>query len=346
MAHDRKFRFGVIAPTSPGRARSWREQARARRGPRLLDALVPDHFVDHPLAPMPALALAAAATNTLRVGTLVLGNDYKHPVVLAKEAATLDLLSDGRLELGIGAGWMTRRLRAAPASRSTRAGVRIARLAESLAIVKGALGRRAVHASRASTTRSRTRRVTRSRCSSRTRRSHRRRRPQDAAARRRARPTSSASTPTCAAGEIGADAAHDSREDHRRRRSSGSAKARATGSTTSSCRSATARRDHRRRVRARRALAPLFGVTADEALASGVVLAGTVDEVCDTLERRREEWGVSYVVVGDDAFERSRPSSPASPAPDDAPRPDRVTKISPPGHGPTRRVTRWWARRW
>jgi probable F420-dependent oxidoreductase len=49
---------------------------------------------------------AADATTTLRVGGLVLDNDFKHPVVLAKELATLDLLSDGRLEIGIGAGWM------------------------------------------------------------------------------------------------------------------------------------------------------------------------------------------------------------------------------------------------
>ena len=73
---------------------------------------MPDHFVDHPLAPIPGrMAAAAAVTDTLRVGTLVLGNDYKHPVVLASEAATLDLLSDGRLELGIGAGLDDRRLR-------------------------------------------------------------------------------------------------------------------------------------------------------------------------------------------------------------------------------------------
>ena len=68
---------------------------------------VPDHFVDHPLAPMPAMMAAAAATTTLRVGTLVLGNDYRHPVAVANDAATVDLLSDGRLELGLGAGWMT-----------------------------------------------------------------------------------------------------------------------------------------------------------------------------------------------------------------------------------------------
>ena len=97
---------------------------------------VPDHFVDHPLAPIPALATAAAVTTTLRVGPLVLGNDYKHPVVLAREAATIDLLSDGRLEMGIGAGWMTADYEKAGMPLD-RAGVRIARLAESITILKG-----------------------------------------------------------------------------------------------------------------------------------------------------------------------------------------------------------------
>jgi probable F420-dependent oxidoreductase len=55
------------------------------------------------------------------------------------------------------------------------------------------------------------------------------------------------------------------------------------------------------------AMAPGFGVSADEALSSGAVLAGTVDEVCDTLVRRREEWGVSYVVFGDDTYEQFAP---------------------------------------
>jgi alkanesulfonate monooxygenase SsuD/methylene tetrahydromethanopterin reductase-like flavin-dependent oxidoreductase (luciferase family) len=66
---------------------------------------MPDHFGDQ-LAPVPALAAVAAATTTLRLGSLVFGNDYRHPVVLAKEAATLDVLSDGRFELSLGAGWM------------------------------------------------------------------------------------------------------------------------------------------------------------------------------------------------------------------------------------------------
>lgn len=66
---------------------------------------MPDHFTEQ-LAPLPALTAAAMATSTLRIGALVWDNDYKHPVVFAKEMATLDVLSDGRLDLGIGAGWM------------------------------------------------------------------------------------------------------------------------------------------------------------------------------------------------------------------------------------------------
>ena len=92
---------------------------------------------------MPALAAAAAVTTTLRVGPLVLGNDYKHPVVLASEAATIDLLSDGRLELGIGAGWMTVDYEKAGMPLD-RPGVRIARLAESIADLEGPLRRRTV----------------------------------------------------------------------------------------------------------------------------------------------------------------------------------------------------------
>src|SRR3989440_4018599 len=97
---------------------------------------VPDHFVDHDLAPTVALAHAAAVTEQLRVGTFVLGNDYKHPVVCAREMATLDLLSDGRLELGIGAGWMTADYEKAGIPLD-RAGVRISRLAGSITIMKG-----------------------------------------------------------------------------------------------------------------------------------------------------------------------------------------------------------------
>src|SRR3546814_18564992 len=79
---------------------------------------------------------AADATSTLRLGTMVLANDYRHPVLVAKEAATIDLLSGGRLELGIGAGWMTSDYEAAGIPME-RAGVRVDRLTESLAVLRG-----------------------------------------------------------------------------------------------------------------------------------------------------------------------------------------------------------------
>jgi len=66
---------------------------------------LPDHFGDQ-FAPIPAMMAAADATTTLKVGALVFDNDYKHPVVLAKEIATIDRLSGGRTEFGLGAGWM------------------------------------------------------------------------------------------------------------------------------------------------------------------------------------------------------------------------------------------------
>jgi probable F420-dependent oxidoreductase len=103
---NRPFRFAVqlSRPAQPT-ASAWAELARRAEGLGYSTLLMPDHFGDQ-LAPVPALVAAAQATEHLRVGTLVLDNDYRHPLVLAKEAATLDLLSDGRLELGMGAGWM------------------------------------------------------------------------------------------------------------------------------------------------------------------------------------------------------------------------------------------------
>jgi probable F420-dependent oxidoreductase len=132
----RKFRFGVQA-ASARTASEWAEQARKIEDLGYSTLFMPDHFAETPFAPMAALPFAAAATTTLRIGMLVLGNDYKHPAVVAKEAATLDVLSDGRLEFGLGAGWMTADYEALGLTYD-RPGVRIERLAEALAIVKGA----------------------------------------------------------------------------------------------------------------------------------------------------------------------------------------------------------------
>jgi len=96
---------------------------------------MPDHFTDQ-LAPVPALMSVADATTKLRVGALVWDNDYKHPVVLAKELATMDLLSDGRLELGIGAGWMISDYEQSGIPYD-RAGLRIERMIEGIDVMKG-----------------------------------------------------------------------------------------------------------------------------------------------------------------------------------------------------------------
>ena len=99
---------------------------------------MPDHFGDQ-LAPVPALQCAADATTTLRLGALVYDNDYKHPVVLAKELATMDVLSDGRVEIGLGAGWMVSDYEQAGIPYDPP-GVRVSRFIEGLAVIKGALG--------------------------------------------------------------------------------------------------------------------------------------------------------------------------------------------------------------
>ncbi|MHB1138132.1 MAG: TIGR03621 family F420-dependent LLM class oxidoreductase [Microthrixaceae bacterium] len=92
-----------------------------------------DHLDDQ-VAPIAGLMAVADATTTLRVGSLVFANDYRHPVVLAKEAATIDVLSGGRLEFGIGAGWMNEDYHSAGITMD-RPGVRIERLEEALSVI-------------------------------------------------------------------------------------------------------------------------------------------------------------------------------------------------------------------
>ncbi len=97
-----------------------------------------DHFGNQ-ASPMIALAAAAVVTTKLRLAPLVLANDFRHPVMLAKEAATLDLISGGRLELGIGAGWMESDYSESGISMDPP-GVRIDRLSESLQVIRSLLG--------------------------------------------------------------------------------------------------------------------------------------------------------------------------------------------------------------
>lgn len=133
----RPFRFGVQASAASDRA-GWVDLARRAEAHGYDVLTMPDHFTDQ-LAPVPALMAAADATARLRIGALVWDNDYRHPVVFAKELATLDLLSEGRLEVGLGAGWMVSDYdQSGIAYDAPR--VRIDRFEEAIAVIKGAFG--------------------------------------------------------------------------------------------------------------------------------------------------------------------------------------------------------------
>ncbi len=305
MSTTKKFRFGVQAST--GRSGTeWAEQARKIEGLGYSTLFMPDHFVDTTLAPMVALSFAAAATDTLRIGMLVLGNDYKHPAVVAKEAATLDVLSDGRLEFGLGAGWMTADYDVLGLPYDSH-GTRIARLGEALAVVKGAWSAgpfdfKGEHYA-----------IT----------------AYDGLPKpvQQPRPPIVVGgggpkllrlagreadivgiNPILRAGEIGVEAAKDTLGD-------------STARKVGWIREGAGERFNDLELQIRyfvasitddaqglaEAMAPAFGVDPSEALSSGGVLAGTVDEVCDTLLARRQDWGVSYVVLGDDQYEEFAP---------------------------------------
>jgi probable F420-dependent oxidoreductase len=134
MAHARKFRFGIQISSAPT-AEAWAGLARQTEDLGFDTLFVPDHFEDQ-LAPAPAMMAAADATTDLKVGCLVYDNDYRHPVILAKEAATLDVLTGGRTELGMGAGWMRTDYDQSGIPYDDPA-VRVDRLEEGVAVVKG-----------------------------------------------------------------------------------------------------------------------------------------------------------------------------------------------------------------
>jgi probable F420-dependent oxidoreductase len=131
------FHFGVNARLAGSRL-EWVDTARRIEALGYSTLTVPDHLADM-LAPVPAMVAAAAATTRLRVGSNVLNNDFRHPVLVAREAATVDLLTDGRLQLGIGAGHMRAEYDAAGLPYDP-GGVRVERLAEAVTILKGLLG--------------------------------------------------------------------------------------------------------------------------------------------------------------------------------------------------------------
>jgi probable F420-dependent oxidoreductase len=302
--HDRKFRFGVQTGGAESGA-EWREKARKVEALGYSTLYMPDHFIETPFAPAVGMAMAAEATETLRVGTLVLGNDYKHPAVVAKEFATLDLLSGGRTEVGLGAGWMQSDYDALGFLYDSP-GVRIARLAEALAVVKGAFGPGPFTFEG----------------------EHYTIRDYDGIPKPVQQPPPIlvggggpkllrlagreadvvGINPNLRKGAVTNDAAQDS-------------VAAMTKQKVEWVREGAGSRfddlelqiryflcavtDDRRGLA--EAMAGGFGLSADEALESGVACVGTVDEICDILQARRDEWAVSYVVVGDDQYEAFAP---------------------------------------
>jgi probable F420-dependent oxidoreductase len=135
----RPFRFGVFAETARSRD-TLLDTARRAEDSGFSTFLIRDHFIEEPfghqLAPLTALATVAGATARLRVGSLVFANDYRHPVILAKEIATLDLLSNGRVELGLGAGFSRAEYDQAGIPFAPP-GTRVERLEEAIRVLKG-----------------------------------------------------------------------------------------------------------------------------------------------------------------------------------------------------------------
>jgi probable F420-dependent oxidoreductase len=135
----RPFRFGVWAENAHTPAQLLDTACRAE-GSGFSTLLIRDHLIEGPFpdqfGPLTALAFVAARTTTLRVGTMVISNDFRHPAVLAKEVATLDVLSEGRAELGLGAGFLRMEYEQTGMAFDD-AGTRVDRLEEALDVLKG-----------------------------------------------------------------------------------------------------------------------------------------------------------------------------------------------------------------
>jgi probable F420-dependent oxidoreductase len=303
VPHARRFRFGVQIASASSR-KDWLEKIRKAEDLGYSTIFMPDHFGEQ-LGPVPALAVAAEASN-LRIGTLVIDNDYKHPVVLAKEAATLDLLSEGRLELGIGAGWLRSDYEQSGMPYDQPA-VRVDRFEEGLTVIKqafadgpfsyegkhytitnydgqpkpvqkphppiliGAGGKRMLGIA--------------------------------------AREADIIGiNPNLAPGEVNAEVGRDGtaeRADRKLRWVRDAAGDRFDDIEINTLVYIAVVTDDRLGQAAN--FAPMFGLSAEEGLEVPNALVGTVDQMCEDLEARRERWAISYYTVGEPAMEELAP---------------------------------------
>ncbi len=293
------FRFGLqLHGPFPGR--TWLDTARIVEDQGYSSLLMPDHFTDQ-FGPMTSLSAAAAVTTTLKVGALVFGNDYRHPVIMAKEMATLDQIAEGRVEFGIGAGWM-RTDYVQAGMEYDRPGIRIERLQESLEVIRKCwTGEEFDFAGEHYNISDYTAGPV----------PHTPGGPKIMIGGGGPRMLGVAArnadivgiTANLKAGEVGPDAVADSMPasfDAKVARIDEAAGDRAESLEISSLTMGTVVTEDREGTLA--GMAELFGADPDQIADSPLLLAGTVDQIVETLTERRERWGFNYVVVqpGDD----------------------------------------------
>jgi probable F420-dependent oxidoreductase len=297
------FRFGVQISNTTSAA-SWRDTVRKLEDLGYATLFMPDHFGNE-LAPMPAMAIAAAHTTTLRIGALVFDNDYKHPAILAKESATIDLLSDGRLELGIGAGWLKTDYDALGLEYDPPA-VRVDRFEEALHVIKQCFSGEQF------TYHGEHYHVTDYASYPKPAQQHvpilvggGGKRVLSIAAREA---DIIGINPNLRAGEVGLDATRDSLQAQTDRKLDWVREAAGArmADLEIQMRFFVAKVTDDRMALAK-AIAPGFGVEPEEALESGAALVGTETEIIEQLHRRRERWDLSYVIVGDDNIDEFAP---------------------------------------
>lgn len=290
----RPFRFGIQQRNAPS-ASAWRETARKAEDLGYSTLMLPDHF-DEAWNPTVPLTIAAEVTTSLKVGALVYDNDYRHPLVLARDIAALDFLTEGRVEFGIGAGWMTTDyeqsgIELLPPAR------RIDRMAEALEIF------RQLWSQDSATFEGTYYSVRDAKC--------------------RPMPHTPGGPPLVIGGGgkrvLTLAAKHAQIIGVNPELTSGTAGAEAAQTAVASrylerigwIREAAGERfdDIELQVLCQaemvvpnrdetyEAIAPMFGLTSDEAKAMPIVLCGTVDQICDDLIERRERFGFSYIVV-------------------------------------------------
>ena len=296
------FRFALQTSFAPDGG-TWRDRARKCEDLGYSTLYIPDHFGEQ-FGPLVALTAAAEATTKLNVGSLVFDNDYRHPLVLAKEIATLDLFSEGRVEFGIGAGWMRSDYDESGMVYDTP-GTRIDRMVEGLAVLKGLLSEPTFSFSGKHYT------VTEGQGLP---RPHSQPHPPILIGGGGKRVLSIAAreadivgvNPNLSAGYVGPEVAQSARPVRYRERIAWIKEA--AGDRFDEIELQVLTFFVQVGVDAEKAageLAPLFGIEPAEALEIPLALVGTVDQIVEALQKRREEYGFSYVVVHEgemDAF--------------------------------------------